>query len=86
MRSYKFSRGRMIQCLQVDAMTVLLRIVFRTFRHHFPNVSFRKLFRFPAKPAIFVIARRAHAPDVAILNETKQHPGTKHDETERTGI
>ena len=31
-RSYKFSRGRMIQCLQVDAMAVSLRIVFRTFR------------------------------------------------------
>ena len=85
-RSYKFSRGRMIQCLQVDAMTVLLRIVSQSFRHHFSNVSFRNPFRFPTKPTSFVIARRARTPDAAILNGTICHPGTKHDETERTGI
>ena len=28
--------------------------------HRFSNASFRKLFRFPAKPTRFVIARRAH--------------------------
>ena len=57
---------------------VLLRIVFRTFRHHFPNVSFRKLLRFPAKPIRFVIARRARAPDAAIFDGTKRHLGTMH--------
>ena len=38
--------------------------------HLFSNVSFRKLFRFPAKPISLVIARRARAPDAAILNGT----------------
>ena len=43
------------------------------------NVSFRKSFRFPAKPTDFVIARRAFSmPDAAILNGTKRHPGTRH--------
>ena len=37
--------------------------------HRISIVSFRKLFRFPAKPTNFVIARRARAPDAAILNE-----------------
>ena len=52
---------------------VLLRIVFQTFIPEivpFSIVSFRKSFRFPAKPNKFVIARRAHfAPDAAIFNE-----------------
>ena len=41
-----------------------------------------KPFRFPAKPIKFVIARRARAPDAAILNETKRHPETKYGESE----
>ena len=58
---------------------VLLRIVFQTFRHRFSNVLFRKPFCFPTKPIFrFVIARRARAPDAAILNGTRRHPGTKH--------
>ena len=35
--------------------------------HRFSNISFRKLFRFPAKPAKFVIARR-----VPLLRPTRQ--------------
>ena len=54
--------------------------------HRHSNVSFRKLFRFSAKPAKFVIARRARAPDAAIFDGTRRHPGTRHDETERDGI
>ena len=49
----------------------------------FSNVSFRKLFRFPAKPTRFVIARRARAPDAAIFDETICHPGTNYGCTER---
>ena len=44
----------------------------------FSIVSFRKLFRFPAKPIRFVIARRARAPDAAILNGARRNPGTRH--------
>ena len=44
----------------------------------FSIVSFRKLLRFPAKPISLVIARRARAPDAAIFNGTRRHPGTKY--------
>ena len=44
----------------------------------FLNVPFRKVFRFPAKPINFVIARRARAPDAAIFNGTRRNPGTQH--------
>ena len=47
--------------------------------HRLSNVSFRKSFRFPAKPTDFVIARRAFSmPDAAICNGTRRHPGTRH--------
>ena len=67
---------------------VSLRIVFQTFIPEivpFSIVSFRKLFRFPAKPTRFVIARRAQffAPDAAIFNETICHPGTNYGCAER---
>ena len=43
------------------------------------NVSFRKSFRFSAKPTDHVIARRAFSmPDAAILKLKAWHPGTKH--------
>ena len=51
--------------------------------HCLSNVSFRKLFRFPAKPTRFVIARRARAPDAAILNGAICHPGTNYGCAER---
>ena len=60
---------------------VSLRIVFQTFISEivpFSIVSFRKSFRFPAKPPRFVIARRARAPDAAIFNESTCHPGTNY--------
>ena len=38
---------------------------------------------FSIKPTDSVIARRARAPDAAILNETICHPGTKYGRTER---
>ena len=65
---------------------VSLCIVFQTFIPEivpFSIVSFRKLFRFPAKPTRFVIARRACAPDAAIFNETICHPGTNYGCAER---
>ena len=46
------------------------------FKRFVPIVS--KLFCFPAKPADFVIARRARAPDAAIFDGTICHPGTRH--------
>ena len=49
----------------------------------FSNVSFRKLFRFPAKPTRFVIVRRARAPDAAILNGTICHSVANYGCTER---
>ena len=49
--------------------------------HRFSNVSFRKLFRFSAKPTRFVIARSDS--DAAILNGTICHPVTKYGWTER---
>ena len=65
---------------------VSLRTVFQTFIPEivpFSIVSFRKLFRFPAKPTRFVIARRARAPDAAIFDGTICHPGTNYGCTER---
>lgn len=60
-----------------EAQAALLRIVFQTGNCSvFPQNL--KLFRFPAKPIKFVIARRARAPDAAIFDGTKRHPGTKH--------
>ena len=44
----------------------------------FSNVSFRKLLRFSANPTRFVIARRARAPDAAILNGAICHPGMNY--------
>ena len=49
----------------------------------FSKVSFRKLFRFPAKPTRFVIARRARAPDAAIFNRTICHSVANYGCTER---
>ena len=51
--------------------------------HRFSNVSFRKLFRFPAKSTRFVIARRARAPDAAIFDETICRPETNYGCAER---
>ena len=51
--------------------------------HRLSSVSFRKLFRFPANPTRFVIARRARAPDAAILNGTIRRPGTNYGCAER---
>ena len=67
-----------------EAQAALLRIVFQTFRsgNCFVFPQNLKLFRFSAKPIKFVIARRARAPDAAILNETKRHPETKYGESE----
>ena len=65
---------------------VLLRIVFQTFIPEivpFSNVSFRKSFRFPAKPTRFVIARRARAPDAAIFNDAICHSVTNYGRAER---
>ena len=65
---------------------VSLRIVFQTFISEivpFSIVSFRKLFRFPAKPTRFVIARRARAPDAAIFNKTICHPEANYGCAER---
>ena len=60
-----------------EAQAALLRIVFQTGNCSvFPQNL--KLFRFPAKPIKFVIARRARAPDAAIFDGTKRHPGTRH--------
>ena len=71
-------RLQLREAVPLRYITMSLRIVFRMFRHRFSNVSFRKLFRFPTKPVNFVIARRARAPDAAIFDGTKRHPGTKH--------
>ena len=37
-----------------------------------------KIAPFSSKPISFVIARRARAPDAAIFDGTRRHPGTKH--------
>ena len=42
------------------------------------NLFVPKIAPFSSKPISFVIARRARAPDAAILNGTRRHPGTKH--------
>ena len=65
---------------------VSLRIVFQTFIPEivpFSIVSFRKTFRFPAKPTSLVIARRARAPDAAIFDGTICHPVTNYGCAER---
>ena len=47
--------------------------------HRVSNVSFRKSFRFPAKPTDFVIARRTFSmPDAASFNRTRRQPGTNY--------
>ena len=63
---------------------VSLRIVFQTFIPEivpFSIVSFRKLFRFPAKPTRFVIARRAHS-----LRSTRQSLTERFAIPERTMV
>ncbi len=71
-------RLQLREAVPLRYITMSLRIVFRTFRHRFSNILFRKPFCFPTKPTSFVIARRARAPDAAILNGTRRHPGTRH--------
>ena len=65
-------------CLEKDVFHFCGRFFRGVALHRFSNVSFRKLFRFPAKPVSLVIARRARAPDAAIFNETICHPGTNY--------
>ena len=60
-----------------EAQAALLRIVFQTGNCSvFPQNL--KLFRFPAKPIKFVIARRARAPDAAIFDDAFCHSVTKY--------
>ena len=64
-----------------EAQAALLRIVFQT-GNCFVFPQNLKLFRSPAKPIKFVIARRARAPDAAIFDETNRHPEVKYGESE----
>ena len=60
-----------------EAQAALLRIVFQTGNCSvFPQNL--KLFRFPAKPIKFVIARWARAPDAAIFDDSFCHSVTKY--------
>ena len=67
-----------------EARAALRRIVFQTLRsgNCFVFPQNLKLFRFPAKPIKFVIARRARAPDAAIFDKTNRHPEVKYGESE----